>query len=299
MNRAMYDPAKGPHMEYPMQISFVAFAVFGNAGLVANILQTLLLLRKRKNMSIFQLTLLSLSLTDTIAAILFAIGGNILAQVPAQGKGMPFTHPTLLFVRFFEDYFVLTSLFHVVFIALQRYAAVSFPLRYKTVCTKRRAVFILVSIWTVTLTLASVTVFVLGDEKLCWKIIACCFCFLDALLLLLYGLITHKISKQRKSMQQINAISQDNGFSVKLLVNSFGVTIMFILCTLPSAAGGIVEIGNTKSINLLLWSFLALKAFADPLFYLFINVCDLKYCEGNRFGDEANESMTMICKNQQ
>ena len=101
-------------------------------------------------------------------------------------------------------------------------------------------------------------------------------------------------------MQRINAISQDNGFSVKLLVNSLGVTIMFILCTLPGAASDIAEIGNTKNFNPLYLSFLAVKAFADPLFYLLVNICDMKCCEGNQLGDDESRELTItICKNQQ
>ena len=95
--------------------------------MVANVLLIFLLLRKRKDMSMFHLTLLSLSLTDTIAAILFVFGANVFPNVSVQRNVMPVS----LIVGFLKEYFVLSSLLHVLFIALQRYAAVSFPLRYK------------------------------------------------------------------------------------------------------------------------------------------------------------------------
>ena len=256
-------------------VSCIIFIIFGFSAAIANVTQFILLFRDRREITVFQMTLLSLAVVDFVTGICYGVVGSIL--LPQAVKRVDDLWRIgaslwLTIVKQLKDYCVMISLFHILFIAVQRYAAVSMPLRYKTLLTKRRTGFILLVVWTAALVVGSIFTFALKDHNKHWVVTAYIIYALGVLLLLLYGLITYRIRQQQKSIRRINATSQDSGFSVKLFVNSFGVTIMFMACMFP-IAGSVLEIGKLKNYEILFSSLLAVKAFADPTMYFFASYC--------------------------
>lgn len=261
-------------------VSCIIFIIFGFSAAIANTTQLILIIRNCREITVFQMTLVSLSVADFITGTCYGVAGSILMpQVLKRVDNLwkIGASSTLMIVKQLKDYCVMISLFHILFIAVQRYAAVSIPLRYKSLLTKRRAAFILLVIWAAALAVASIFTFLLKDHNKHWVVAAYIIYALGVSLLLLYGLITYRIRQQQQSIQRISATSQDCGFSVKLFINSFGVTIMLITCMFP-IAGSALEIGNLNDYEILFSSLLAVKSFADPIMYFFASYCKCDGC---------------------
>ncbi len=247
------------------------FAIFGFIGFIVNSIQIALMFCKREKKTVFDITLISLALSNVTIAICFGAFGTLLAHYGLHLLGTFKVLMTYFQLRFVSDYCIMISLFHIIFIAIQRFVAVTFPLRFKVLVTKKVTFVVLIIIWLVCGTMMILDHFVIKSTKrrtaLAYLIITC-----GVSLTVLYCFVFYKVLKQRGAMQYVTSHAANTSHSYKLLFNSIGVTAVFILLTFPYAASVLENDKLLRYIGLFS-SFLAMKTLFDPLIYFFINRC--------------------------
>ena len=127
-------------------------ATLGVIFTMINIIQIIVICRMKRAKKIFEMFILSLSIAD----FLFSFSNALIAFVYLSGIGiyevLEFTYATYLF-------FILTSLMHLLWIALDRLWAVHKPLKHLHMVTKKRANIVLFATWVLTL-IAAISVFI-------------------------------------------------------------------------------------------------------------------------------------------
>ena len=262
----------------------IAFVICGILGLTANIAQSVLLYRKRKNKSLFDLSLSSLCVADIIVSLAFIAFG--LAQILILSK--PLTLDSLKIYRLVSalflnviNYSIFCSLFHVVFIALQRFMVVFFPLKFKVMATKMRCIIFLAVVW-----VASVGFMALGhlkQRRAISRFYGYFIFILGALLVILYIAICYRVFRSAKLRL---APKRDETSSKRLAVHAVAVTTIFIVCNFPYASlqlTGIVPVTYSLSLRVLL----GLNPLLDSVVYFFA-----VYCRKGRSMNAAPSSNT-------
>ena len=251
------------------------FAIFGFIGFIVNSLQVVLMFCKREKKTVFDMTLISLSLSNAASAACFGAFGTLLTYHHTLNLYWPVeVFITYWHLRSVSDYCIMISLFHIIFIAMQRFVAVTFPLRFKAFITKKITLVVLILIWLVSGMMMLVEYFVIKYAKrkiaMAYLIFSC-----GLSLAVLYCFVFYKVVKQRRAMQNVTSHVANTSHSYKLLFNSIGVTVVFILLTFPYAA---IVLGKSYTYYNLFASFLAIKTAFDPMIYFFINRCHRCRC---------------------
>ena len=262
----------------------IAFVICGALGLIANIAQSVLLYRKRKNKSLFDLSLSSLCAADIIVSLAFIAFG--LAHILILSK--PLTSESVKVYKIVSvifsgaiNYSLFCSLFHVVFIALQRLMVVFFPLKFKVMATKARCIISLAAVWVFSggfLSLGHLKKSRAISEFYGYFIIA-----LGGLLVIIYIAICYRVFKSAKVRL---APKRDETSSQRLAVHAVAVTTIFIVCNFPYASlqlRGIVPFTYSWSLRVIL----ALNPLLDSVVYFFA-----VYCRNKRSMDAAPSSNT-------
>ncbi|XP_028320889.1 motilin receptor [Gouania willdenowi] len=154
------------------------------------------------------------------------------------------------------------TILHITALSIERYLAISFPLRSKVLVTRRRVQYIIVALWGFALLSAAPTLFLVGVEYvndtqpdhstgqckhtsyaissgklhiMLWVSTTYFFCPMLCLLLL-YGSIGCKLWKSRNDLQGPCALARERSHrqTVKILVV---VVLAFIICWLPYHIG--------------------------------------------------------------
>ena len=248
------------------------FAIFGFIGFIVNAIQIVLMFCKREKKTVFDITLISLSLTNAASAACFGAFGTILTYHTLNLYWTVKAIITYFHLRSVSDYCITISLFHIIFIAIQRFVAVTFPLRFKAFITKKITLVVLILIWIVcgTMMILDRCVFTFTKRRmaLAYLIFIC-----GVSLAVLYCFVFYKVLKQRRAMQNVTSHVANTSNSYKLLFNSIGVTVVFIILTFPYAANVLDGYKLHDVYAGLFASFLAIKTVFDPMIYFFINRC--------------------------
>ena len=111
--------------------------------MAANAIQMVFTCKTKKNLTAFDKTVVSLSCADAVSAIFFALYGVARILHIKEIAGVNFVWYASIGLNFS----VVASFNHIIFIALQRFFAVLFPLNIKSIITKCRFNLFLALTW--------------------------------------------------------------------------------------------------------------------------------------------------------
>lgn len=268
----------------------IAFIICGILGLIANIAQSVLLYRKRKNKSLFDLSLSSLCVADitvSLGFIAFGLANVLILSKPLTVESVKTYRIVSVFFSGVINYSLFCSLFHVLFIALQRFMVVFFPLKFKVMATKTRCIILLVVVWVVSGGFMSLGH--LKKSRVISRFYGYFIFVLGGLLVFIYIAICYRVFKSAKVRL---STKRDEASSQRLAVHAVAVTSIFIVCNFPYASlqlRGIVPFTFSWSLRVLL----ALNPLLDSVVYFFA-----VYCRNRKHLDAAPTSNTRQTANQ-
>ena len=258
-----------------MWVLCINYTTCGIFGFIANSAVLVKLYRKRKESTVFNKTLASLSISNIISDICFSVSGCIFAYYFLFQK-KPVDKIDVVFVLQNTTRFAMcVSISHITFITIQRLAAISFPFRFRRVFTTKVVCIILVLIWIGGFAIVSLYQFVFRIDRDPDAQLSLFIIIVGSILLVSYVWIFDRLLKRgriSKTLSESNRAHSDNGNNIKLFINSLGLTLMFIVFMFPYAI--FVLSGRTMDeIRMLFSSFLVFKTICDPLVYFFIAKC--------------------------
>ena len=248
----------------------LANGIFSLLAIILNLAQIALMIYKKKTKVPFEKTLLSLALADFLVSTSQCL---FFALIYLQFRGF-FTIPLAVVgvLASLVGFSIYSSLFHSIFIAVQRIYAVLLPIKFRIHFTLEVCLVSLVIIWVVSLTLSVLVIYLRNFTGHPYILLAA-----SGVLVLCYTLICYRVRLQRSRVSISANSRQQNDSTCRTLVYSVLVTAAFLLCTLPTA----VYILN-RSISVFALKFtelmLTLNPVVDSLLYFAFSHMSLKRC---------------------
>lgn len=132
-------PSKGPNDEQIMKRSIDL--TFGLIVVILNIAEIILISRIKRKKKIYEICILSLSVTDLLFGISNSVVGAIYLSKNAQNDSiLEITYTTYF-------YFVLNSILHLIWITFDRLWLVLKPLQHRAYVSRRRICIVLAATW--------------------------------------------------------------------------------------------------------------------------------------------------------
>ena len=256
----------------------VCLSVFGVAGIILNVCETYVIIRKYKRASCFEMVLLSLGCADIFTAIIFLAFGIMLGlgciSQKCGGhtkKVLPQLHIIVRYMKYVAAFGIFSSWMHVAFITIDRYLAVAYPLWHKISVTRLRVGLVLGGLWilvtSITIVFGRVT-----NAKVVGYIFAVMNVSIIICMVIAYYFIVRKFRRSQLSRARgnIKATDPTAGESTKgkkehlVILNSVAVTLCFAICSAPMSVHILLDMKNF----LLTFSFIfALNSVMDPVIY--------------------------------
>ena len=126
-----------------------AFLAIGLAGIVLNVVEMILILKGRQYRVPFQMSVLSLAVTDLLASLSLAISNTLVLVLKLDP---PYPEILTEVHRLSVVFSTISSQLYVIFIAMQRLIAVLLPFSCKRIVTSFRCSVCLALIWIISLT---------------------------------------------------------------------------------------------------------------------------------------------------
>ena len=248
---------------------------FGSAAFILNIFEAITIIKIKKYKSVFGVTLLSLCIADILGALSFAVCGTLrliehsrretILILPNSKfeKSWKVGHAALFFALF-------SSFVHVLIIAIQRFSAVFFPLKFKVLFTFKGCVSVLVFAWLLCLSLS-----VLAFRSVVMLFLASYWITLtvNCLLILAYSAICCKtlLAVKRRRSLTIRSKSGRDGATKKVILVSLAVTVCFLVCTFVFPIYYLFVLCKWPNpMYHVVTSMIAINPFLDPLLYFYL-----------------------------
>ena len=211
------------------QASYFISEVVALLGIGMNAFQILHTVRKNSKRTPFENSIFSLSIADLFSSsftltfmIYWHLRHNSLLQINSD-----INKP----VHVMLQYSILSSIFHLLYIAFLRISAVLRPLKFRLLITSRFSKISLAIIWILSLVFSIVNVFLITVDIIGFIVLS-----VQALLGTLYAIICCIVKKQDKAAKSLSTGSYNRPPVFRnTLLHSVFVTSAFILCTLPMA----------------------------------------------------------------
>ncbi len=220
-------------MEVLLTLAYI-FIVTGSLGSIANVIQMILNCRnERKKKTVFSISLFSLNTADVLASISFVCRG-IALFMKVYMEDNSFSFPDVWRALNSAVAFSLISSFaHVVFIALQRAIAVTFPLRVKQIITRSRCYVILIIIWVISISSALCVYFYISISFVMPHLAV----ITGISLIIVYSVICYQTTRQRIVNHGTSSDVQRRRQQLdrEVLLYSVAIHIVFIICNFPMA----------------------------------------------------------------
>eukprot|EP00795_Rhopilema_esculentum_P015098 gene15098-6274_t len=250
------------------QASYFLSELIALTGIILNASQIVKTLQTKGKKSAFELTILSLSTADFLSSI-FTVSHIVYWHL--KDNYLASHKPSLDFVSQIGLQFgILSSIFHLVFIATQRtFAAVS-PLKFRLHFTISFCNGCLVVIWALSFGLSAVNVFAITKADIIGY-----FCVIsEASLLVTYTITCYIIKRQNRMARVLSSRSHTRKSTVRAaFLHSISVTFAFILCTLPAALFHINVLKRVSSTDYLYewvrWMFYMNPTLDSVLYFYF------------------------------
>lgn len=231
-------------------------------GLVANLLQTVFCITRKRYRTNFDMSLMSMSIADIISCVIFALFG--MAEIMYS---LPFAKVMTVSLNFT----VITMFTHIIFIAVQRLLAVIYPLRIKWILRRSRFYILLTFTWVTACGYGLISVLAIVDyvRVNSYMILVC-----GSAIIALYTGISYTTRKESKNLQKTGQIHNRRRNSTVLL-HSFLVTMNFITCFFPFA---IVYLFVTpeRFSSLVIDMLVTLNPLLDSVTYFYMRHCTRK-----------------------
>ena len=209
-------------------------------GITLNAFQILHTIRNNRKATPFDLFIFSLSVADLLSssvALLFMIYWHLIHNSIIKNNPVIDIISIVLL-----QYCILSSMFHLVFIAILRVTAVVSPFKFRHLITSNLPYTLIVIIWVLSLVSSVVNVFLVALDAIGYVVST-----VEALLVVIYITICCAVKKQDDSMTQLATCRQQRPPIFRhTLLHSVYVTSAFILCTLPAT---LFSIGAVKRVN--------------------------------------------------
>ena len=173
---------------------------FGCIISILNLIETFMIAKLKKK-KIYEMTLLSLSVSDCMFGLSNVIVSSIVASKLCRFEELPEFSYVLYLV------FVLASIFHLIFMAIARIIFVVKLLHHKTIFTKKRACIAIEAIWTITL-IINISLFVQYELKEATQKVVF---FTTSIMLVNSTSLTTAVSKL-----YVNQTTNDSAITIKL-----------------------------------------------------------------------------------
>ena len=253
--------------------TLIVEAAFGLIGIVLNVIQLVLIIRGKKITLAFDLTILSLNIADLLVAIASTLKSIYIYFTLTDVSTLERIVSTVIEVGI--DFCIFSSFFHALFIAMQRFFAVLFPINFRISFTKRRCIAGLVAIWIFSILMTAVPYLVKSIDIFHPVVVV----VIDSLLTTFYVIICCRVYYQRRAVSTMASIQ--HGQNSWTLQYSAIVTIAFVICTFPYAVVEIqylsvnivpfrenVEITHALQLTYLM---IMLNPAIDPVLYFIVN----------------------------
>ena len=261
----------------PMIAGCWIYIVFSFLALIANTIVLVLLRRRGKQRTLFDLTVASLVLADLIISVTFLAGTIVYLVYLNTGSPISTTiEKMLMALEVTNSYCFIVSLLHVILITVERLGALFSPFKYRQVVTKHRIKIVIVSIWLLSsISIAfSLHVFKNMIEQ---KILGIIVFVSGGLLIVMYLIIAVRLMSLKK-------LNKKWKMEKRVLGNSLAVTVTFLTCLFPFAVAMInTDINWAISYGYLCTSFVSVKLFLDPVLYFFVSFWKGRKAEKKRF----------------
>ena len=249
------------------------YAIFGFAGLITNMALLVMLFRIRNEKTPFNRTLASLAIANITSDVFFATVGIVFA-LDSVKETLDTSEWNFFFKMIYINRgFVMIALSHVTLIAIQRFVAVQFPIHFKRVLTTRVIIIMLCLCWLIPIAL-SLPAFFDVKENNEDRILSYSFLAFGVVLIFCYTWILNTLRIQyrlSRTMRNSNNSSLNKKQNLKLLLNSVGVTALFITLVSPYAISSL----NREDIDrrYQMSSLIVVRTVVDPLVYFFVSFC--------------------------
>lgn len=219
-------------MTEALKNTLLAEAAISLIGIVMNVIQLILIIRQKKTKLAFDLTILSLNIADLLVAIGSTLKSIYICFYLTDVNAFKQTVSTIIEIG--TDFCVFSSFFHALFIAMQRFFAVFFPIKFRIYFTKHRCIAGLIAIWIFSILMTGLPYLVKSNGLFHPVIIT----IIDALLTTFYVIICYRVYYRRTAVSSTMSSTRHDQNSWTLQYSAI-VTITFVICTFPYA---IVEI---------------------------------------------------------
>ena len=254
-------------------IASLNYAIFGFAGLITNMALLVVLFRIRNEKTPFTRTLASLAIANITSDVCFATFGIVFALDSVKDT-LDFSEWSFFYnMIHINRGFVMIALSHVILIAIQRFVAVQFPFHFKRVLTTRVILIMLCLCWLIPIALLLPAFFDVKEYNED-RILSYSFLTLGFALVFCYTWILNTLRIQyrlSRTMRNINNSSSNKKQNLKLLLNSVGVTVLFITLVSPFAVSTLT--GEDEIRRYLLSSLIVVRTVVDPLVYFVVSLC--------------------------
>ncbi|XP_065056390.1 probable G-protein coupled receptor 34 [Rhopilema esculentum] len=269
----------------------ISIMVVGTVSVITNLIQVVICLLKRKQKTVFDVSILSLSAADMLASSMFFLQG-LRRLLTKQGMVV---HTVMLRFAYTGCYFsVSSSCLHIIFIAVQRLILIRQPLRSKGFFTFRRVLLAVFTIWFLSAIFACLSAFRLfPPHAMSFYIFGS-----GTLIVLAYSLISARFRKVSKGVADIG--NRSGGSAVRnevVIMHAFAIMLTFVICTFPY---GVARFFSHSSVFYMVCDIIfALNPLLDPILYFFMSFCrhrrktnvirfDLEYRNCARNGGEKS-----------
>ena len=234
----------------------------GIIGLILNIVQITLICRQKKKKSAFVLTILSLSFADGLSAL-----AVLIYEIYWFLAVHRIILPSMLFLWVFLGTVIFSqtaSFSHLIFIALERFVAVFYPMRLAGVFSRKHCISGLVIIW-VSSAAPAVTFQFTHTGNFNKLIVQVC----ALSLIIVYAAICIKISMRPKFVTPSVGSSSRPATNKRLIIHSISVSLAFIIFAFPYSLTDMRKETEHRVPVLLLIS----NSSIDPLLYFLLQYC--------------------------
>jgi len=277
-----------------------------------NIMEIILILRLKRKKKIFEIVLLSLSVAD----LLFGLSNaSVCVVFLGNWKGESVFDVT--YTSYF--FFVLTSIFHLVFIAMDRLAAIVRPIRHNISMTRRKVYIFLGVIWiaaiatTLGLYLSNDRGYLFENKSIIeeWKaknrtkppknllirkgdtyrtlmqeLLSYFILTADFILVIVYVIIIYKV--QINNNKNVVRGNEHRGTQIKVSLLCVFVAVSFVVFTIPYAINRLA----TKSIQFWANIVLVSNSGMNSVIYFFRNYCQQRADEKKRKKVNTSSGLT-------
>ena len=246
-------------MTLPVTVSSIAI---GDLGITLNFCQIVSLLSAKKTKAPFDVTLISLAISDFLLSSLASASNIINHSLPNVAMLKLFRHFTIILFNLLA----VSSSLHMWFVAIQGLIAVLYPLKLSTWITKKRSVVTLLLLWLVSSVLSTLLSM---DNYTYERIFICSPFFSTTVLIVCYFIINHKMLT-RKALTVRGQRTQ----SMSILVYSSTITVIYIITIFPMTIESIRQPVLLRKIDFITnaHQIFFLQIGLDPCVYFFSQI---------------------------